>query len=69
MLLSFKSYNNAVITIPNSTITSAYVVNWNRLTSRRFDAIISISLETPVEKLRKMLNETIEINLKNNKYV
>jgi len=52
-----KSYNNAVITIPNSTITSAYVVNWNRLTSRRFDAVINISLETPVEKLRKIVKE------------
>jgi len=31
-----KSNNNSVITIPNSTITSTYVINWNRLTSRRF---------------------------------
>ena len=52
-----KAHSNAVITIPNSTITSEYVINWNRLTSRRFDAVMNISLETPVEKLRTIIKE------------
>ena len=52
-----KAFNNAVVTIPNSTITSEYVINWNRLTSRRFDAVMNISLETPVEKLKTIIKE------------
>ena len=52
-----KSFNNAVITIPNSTITSTYVVNWNRLTSRRFDCVLNLSLETPSEKIKKIVKE------------
>lgn len=60
-----KSYNNAVVTIPNSTITSTYVVNWNRLTSRRFDCILNLSLETPSEKIKKIVKE-IKLVLQNN---
>ena len=60
-----KSYNNAVITIPNSTITSTYVVNWNRLTSRRFDCILNLSLDTPSEKIKKVVKE-MKLMLQNN---
>ena len=72
-----KSYDNSVVTIPNSTITSNYVVNWNRLTSRRFDCMLSLALDTPSEKIQKMvkeiklvlqndpnvIKETVEVNL------
>ena len=59
-----KSFNNAVITIPNSTITSTYVVNWNRLTSRRFDCVLNLSLETPSDKIKKIVKE-IKLMLQN----
>lgn len=52
-----KANNNAVVTIPNSTITSEYVVNWNRLTSRRFDCVLGLSLETPSEKIKKIVKQ------------
>ena len=72
-----KSYDNSVVTIPNSTITSNYVVNWNRLTSRRFDYILNLALDTSSEKIQKMvkeiklvlqndpnvIKETVEVNL------
>ena len=60
-----KAYNNAVITIPNSTITSTYVINWNRLTSRRFDCVLNLSLETQSEKIKKVVTE-IKLMLQNN---
>ena len=59
-----KSYNNAVITIPYSTITSNYVVNWNRLTSRRFDCVLNLTLDTPSEKIKKIVKE-IKLMLQN----
>lgn len=59
-----KSYDNSVVTIPNSTITSNYVVNWNRLTSRRFDCILNLALETPTEKIKKVIKE-LKIVLQN----
>ena len=59
-----KSFSNAIVTIPNSTITSTYVVNWNRLTSRRFDCVLNLSLETPSEKIKKVVKE-IKLMLQN----
>ena len=59
-----KSFNNSVVTIPNSVITSSYVINWNRLTSRRFECILNLSLETPSEKIKKIVKE-IKVVLEN----
>lgn len=60
-----KALNNAVITIPNSNITSTSVVNWNRLTSRRFDCVLNLSMETSSEKIKKIIKE-IKLLLQNN---
>lgn len=59
-----KAFNNSVVTIPNSVITSSYVVNWNRLTSRRFECILNLSLETPSDKIKKVVKE-IKVVLEN----
>lgn len=59
-----KSYDNSVVTIPNSTITSNYVVNWNRLTSRRFDCMLNLALDTTSDKIQKMVKE-IKLVLEN----
>ncbi len=60
-----KAFNNAVVTIPNSIITSDYVINWNRLNSRRFDCVLNIHLDTQTEKIRKIVKE-IKLTLQNN---
>lgn len=60
-----KAINNTVITIPNSIITSDYVVNWNRLNSRRFDCTLNLNLDTSTEKVRNIIKE-IKLVLKNN---
>lgn len=59
-----KAYNNSVVTIPNSVITSSYVINWNRLTSRRFECVLNLSLDTPSEKIKKIVKE-IKVVLEN----
>lgn len=63
--IRIKSYNNAVITIPNSTVTAEYVINWNRLTSRRFDCLLGMSLDTTSEKTEKIIKE-MRVTLQNN---
>ena len=60
-----KTTNNSIITIPNSIIASEYVINWNRLKSRRLDLILSLNLNTPTEKIKKTIKE-IKLVLKNN---
>ena len=51
-----KALNNAVVNIPNSTITSTYVVNWNRLTSRRFECVLGLSLNTSPDEIKRVVN-------------
>ena len=51
-----KALNNAVVNIPNSTITSTYVVNWNRLTSRRFECILGLNLNTTPDEIKRAVN-------------
>lgn len=63
-----KSPNNAIVTIPNSVITAESIINWNRLTSRRFETTLNLSLETTSEKVKKIVKE-IKLVLENNKSV
>lgn len=63
-----KSANNAIVTIPNSVITAESVINWNRLTSRRFDTTLNLNLETTSEKIRKIVKE-MKLVLENNNSV
>ncbi len=63
-----KALNNTVINIPNSTITSSYVVNWNRLTSRRFECILALSLETTSDEIKRVVN-SMRLVLQENEYV
>jgi len=50
------------------TITSSYVINCNILTSRRFNCTLNLSLETPSEKIKKIVKE-IKLVLENNTIV
>lgn len=52
-----KSYDNSIITIPNSVVTAEYIKNWNKLKSRRFDCILTIDKEVNVEKLKKVIGQ------------
>ncbi len=61
--ISFRSTrircnDNSVITIPNSTITSEYVINWNKLKSRRIDCTLELNMnDVNPEKIRDIIKE------------
>ena len=52
-----KSVNNSIVTVPNEKITSECLVNWSRLSHRRFDQIINIPLDTPIKKIEKLVKQ------------
>ena len=52
-----KSFDNSIITIPNSVVTAEYIKNWNKLKSRRFDCTLTIDKEVNVEKLKKIIGQ------------
>lgn len=63
-----KARDNSIITIPNSTITSEYVVNWNRLECRRIECVLNLSMDTTSEKIKDLI-EKLKLVLKNNPFV
>lgn len=60
-----RARDNTVITIPNSTVTSEYVVNWNRLNSRKFECVLNLSMDTSLEKIQDIIQK-IKLVLKTN---
>lgn len=71
--ISFRSTriqcaDNSIVTIPNSVITAEYVINWSKLTSRRFDCTLNLKLEETSEKIKKITRE-IKMVLSNKEYI
>lgn len=60
--------DNSIVTIPNSVVTAEYVINWNQLTSRRFECILNIELNETSEKIKKLTRE-IKMVLCNKEYI
>ena len=53
-----RGIDNAIVTIPNSVITSEYVVNWNKLKSRRYDCDLNLVMkDTNSEKIKNIIKE------------
>lgn len=52
-----KALNNTIITIPNSVITSEYVINWNRLRSRRLEITLPLHLDTKSDEIKKIVKQ------------
>ena len=63
-----KCADNSIVTIPNSVVTAEYVINWNQLTSRRFDCTLNLRLEETSEKIKKITRE-IKMVLCNKEYI
>lgn len=52
-----RAINNSIITIPNSLITSEYIINWNKLESRIIDTKLRISLEATTEQINRCISK------------
>lgn len=63
-----KTSDNSVVTIQNSTFTTNNVINWSRMTQRRYALNIKLPLETNSDKIEKIVNR-IKFILDNNKDV
>ena len=61
-----KTSDNSIITIQNSLFTTNNVINWSRMTQRRYAMNIKLPLETNSDKIEKIVNR-IKFVLANNK--
>ncbi|MBK8035194.1 MAG: mechanosensitive ion channel family protein [Anaerolineae bacterium] len=52
-----RQINQAVVTVPNSMLASAAVLNWSRLTKRQVDMTLNISYDADAETMQSMLGQ------------
>lgn len=52
-----RCVDNSIVTIPNSTITTDYVINWSKLKTRRIDYILNIEMDASTDQLKKIVKE------------
>lgn len=46
-----RTFENAIVNVPNSVIANASIVNWSKMEKRRYKTNLCIKLDTPLEKL------------------
>lgn len=52
-----RAVDGSVISIPNETITSDYIVNWSKLKSRRIECDLNLKMNIDTEKIKKIIKE------------
>ena len=63
-----KTSDNTIVTIQNSLFTTNNVINWSRITQRRYLIDIKLPLETNSDKIEKIVNR-IKFILDNNENI
>lgn len=48
-----RTFENALLNIPNSIISNASIINWSKMEKRRYRMNLCIELDTPLDKLEK----------------
>lgn len=60
-----RDINNQIIILPNSFLTTASIINGTKRDKRRYNIILTLELDTPLEKVAK-LTENIRFALNSN---
>lgn len=59
-----RTFAQAVVTVPNSTLANEPITNWSRMGKRRVSTNICLSYDTPVDKLKSVVRQINDL-LKN----
>ncbi|MBQ3046299.1 MAG: mechanosensitive ion channel [Clostridia bacterium] len=62
MYTTLVTIDNKRVIVPNSTITSSNIINYNAESKRRIDFVFSISYDADISKTREVLLEVIRKN-------
>ncbi len=52
-----RTFKDALITIPNSNIVNESIINWSKMSTRRNNLNLEITLDTPLTVLNKAISE------------
>ena len=61
-----RNVENQIAILPNSILTSANIINITKMKKRRYNLLLTLELNTPIEKVKTYIENIREI-LKNNK--
>lgn len=56
-----RTFENSIVTIPNSTISNESLINWSKMKKRRYKENFEIELSTPLKKLCDTQNKIIKM--------
>lgn len=56
-----RTFENSIVTIPNSTITNESLINWSKMKKRRYKENFELELSTPLKKICDVENKLIEM--------
>lgn len=56
-----RTFDNSVVTIPNSVLSNSSIINWSKMERRRYKTNLCIELDTPLEKVEKFQNRVKEM--------
>lgn len=63
-----RDVNNKIVILPNSFLTTASIINATKREKRRYNLVLTLELNTPLEKVAD-LNENIKLALNTNSHV
>lgn len=63
-----RDINNQIIVLPNSFLTTASIINGTKREKRRYNLLLTLELNTPLEKVAN-LTENIKLSLNTNSHV
>lgn len=63
-----RDVNNQIVVLPNSFLTTTSIINATRREKRRYNLVLTLELNTPLEKVAD-LNENIKLALNTNSHV
>lgn len=56
-----RTFENALLNIPNAIIANASILNWSKMEKRRYRTNLCIEINTPLEKLNKFKKKVEEM--------
>ncbi len=63
-----RDINNQIVILPNSFLTTTSIINATKREKRRYDLVLTLELDTPLEKVAD-LSENIKLSLNTNSHV
>ena len=58
-----RTFENAVVNIPNSIISDASVTNWSKMEKRRYRTRLYLDINTPLEKVNSLMDKIKQVLL------